>query len=51
MNDNDLNALVWLSQEEEMLRNRELSEGHNDEAWRNALRPAAVSMLLKGKDD
>ena len=32
MNDQDINDLLWLSKEEEMLRNRELSDGHNDEA-------------------
>ena len=47
MNDQDINDLLWLSKEEEMLRNRELFEGQNDEAWRDALRQAARDMLAK----
>lgn len=45
----DFEILFWLGKEEEMLRCRELADGHADEAWREALRFEAMKILLKSQ--
>ncbi len=47
MDDTNLNDIAWLSKEEEMLRNRELAEGHQDADWREHLRRVAQTILYK----